>query len=158
MEFMDSYKRLEKLCGDALNTDRPVKAYIEEMKKIPQGARYVSGWDNDLDRLKHYLWVRNKIAHEPGCTEENMCDPEDAQWLDDFYFRIMKQTDPLALYRKATQSHTASVPRKPATQPYSYPVQPKPVHNPVPKSEAGCLTWLVAILVMVLLIGCLLFL
>jgi hypothetical protein len=34
-----------------------------------------------------------------------MCDPSDALWLEDFYSRIMNQTDPLALYRKATTAH-----------------------------------------------------
>lgn len=53
-----------------------------------------------MKNLKHYRWVRNQISHEPGCSEENMCEPEDARWLDRFYSRIMNQTDPLALYRK----------------------------------------------------------
>lgn len=103
MSFMDSYKRLEKLCGEILGNERPVKTYIEEMKKYPQGARYVSRWDDDLAQLKHYLWVRNKISHDPGCSEENMCQPNDAAWLDAFYLRIMNQKDPLTLYRIATQ-------------------------------------------------------
>ena len=102
MGFLDAYKRLEKLCGEILNDDHGISAYIDEMKSIP-GAFYVSGWRDDLEQLKHYRWVRNQIAHEPGCTEENMCDASDTQWLIDFYARIMNQTDPLALYRKATQ-------------------------------------------------------
>ena len=31
MGFIDSYKRLEKLCGDVMGCDRPVTAYIDEM-------------------------------------------------------------------------------------------------------------------------------
>ena len=101
MGFMSSYKHLEKLCGEVMNDERKVSAYIDEMVKTPQGAGRVAGWNEDLKRLKHYRWVRNQIVHEPDCTEENMCDPEDARWLEDFYDRIKEREDPLALYRKA---------------------------------------------------------
>ena len=100
MGFIDSYKRLEKLCGDVMGCDRPVTAYIDEMKATPRGANYVAGWGSDLEMLKRYRWIRNQIAHEPGCTEANMCGAGDAAWIDQFYGRIMDQTDPLALYEK----------------------------------------------------------
>ena len=100
MGFIDSYKRLEKLCGDVMGCDRPVTAYIDEMKATPHGAYYVAGWGSDLEMLKRYRWIRNQIAHEPGCTEANMCGAGDAAWIDQFYGRIMDQTDPLALYEK----------------------------------------------------------
>ena len=103
MGFMDSYKRLEKICGEVMNDDRRVSAYIDEMINTPRGAFLVKGWEEDLKQLKHYRWVRNKISHDPECTEKNMCNPSDVQWIDNFYKRIMKQTDPLALYRKAKQ-------------------------------------------------------
>lgn len=101
MGFMDSYKQLEKLCGDMLGKGR-VSAYIKEMSDKPRGAYLVSGWENDLKRLRHCRRIRNQIAHEPGCSETDMCLPEDVKWLDDFYARIKNQTDPLALYYKYT--------------------------------------------------------
>ena len=101
MGFIDSYKHLEKLCGDLLQNDRRLSAYIDAMQNTPVARYTVKNWDSDLKQLKHYRWVRNQIVHEPGCTEENMCTAEDAQWLDNFYARILQQTDPLALYRKA---------------------------------------------------------
>ncbi len=113
MGFLDSYKRLEKLCGDLLADDRRVSAYIDEMVALPSGARLVRGWDLDLKQLKHLRWVRNKIVHEPNCTEENLCAPGDVQWLNHFYDRILNQTDPLALYYKAVQAHTAARPKQP---------------------------------------------
>ena len=103
MDFMTSYKQLEKLCGEIFNDNRKVSAYIDEMVNTPRGSFYVNGWNNDLQQLKYYRWVRNQIVHEPQCSEENMCDPQDALWLDNFYLRIMKQTDPLTLYAKATK-------------------------------------------------------
>ena len=106
MSFISSYKHLEKLCGEVLNDSRRISAYIDEMQNTPHGAYYVPSWNEDLKKLKHYRWIRNQIAHEPDCDEQNMCDPSDALWLEDFYSRIMNQTDPLALYRKATAPRT----------------------------------------------------
>lgn len=103
MGFMDAYKRLEKLCGEIMKDDRRVSAYIDEMLRLPNGSRMVAGWNDDLKQLKHYRWVRNQIAHDPDRTEQNMCQPEDIRWIEDFYARIMNQTDPLALYRKANK-------------------------------------------------------
>ena len=101
MSFIDSYKRLEKLCNDIYGDIHGVKAYIEDMRNTPMGQWYVRGWNDDLSRLKHYKWIRNQIWHEVDCTEDNMCKPGDAQWLDNFCCRILSGTDPLSLYRKA---------------------------------------------------------
>lgn len=104
LSFLESYKHLKKICGDIMNDERRLSAYIDAMAQKSNGSFYVRGWDYDLKQLKHYRWVRNQITHEPGCTEQNMCNPNDAIWFDDFYARIMNQTDPLALYHQATKS------------------------------------------------------
>ena len=104
MGFLDSYKHLEKICGEIMKDERKVSAYIEEMQRIFDGPYYVKSWNDDLKQLKHYRWIRNQIVHEPTCTEAAMCVPEDTAWLDGFYTRIMEQTDPLALYYKAIKS------------------------------------------------------
>lgn len=101
MSFMTSYKKLEQICRDITGADRPVSAYIDAMRETTQGARYVPGWEEDLKQLKHYRWVRNQIVHETGKTEENMCTSLDVVWIDNFYNRILNQTDPLALYHQA---------------------------------------------------------
>lgn len=108
MGFIDSYKRLEKLCSEVCGVNRGVTAYIDEMINNAFASYSVKGWDDDLRQLKHYRWVRNQIAHDPDCSEENMCEPDDIKWLDDFRQRIMNQTDPLAMYRKATQQKAQS--------------------------------------------------
>ena len=68
MSFTESYKQLEKLCGEIMNDDRRVSAYIDEMINTPRGSYLVKGWDSDLKQLKHYRWIRNQIAHTPDCT------------------------------------------------------------------------------------------
>ena len=142
MDFMEAYKRLEKLCGEILGDDRRVSGYIDEMLKTPQGAYRVRGWNEDLKQLKHYRWVRNQIVHDPSCSEENMCSEGDTQWILDFYARIMDQTDPLALYRKAVQAsrNTAN-----DTEPRGYPEQMR-VN---PRKAGNCLgvfiAWLIGV-------------
>lgn len=129
MGFIDSYKRLEKLCGDVMGCDRPVTAYIDEMKATPRGAYYVAGWGSDLEMLKRYRWIRNQIAHEPGCTEANMCGAGDAAWIDQFYGRIMDQTDPLALYEKEMKRQRAEQAQR--SRPESMrPAEKKPSQEP----------------------------
>lgn len=100
MKFIDSYKRLEKLCSEVYGDNHGVSAYIDEMVNKSDGSYCVSGWNEDLKQLKHYRWVRNQIVHEPNCSEENMCTPEDTQWINNFHSRIMSANDPLAQYRK----------------------------------------------------------
>lgn len=103
MSFLESYKHLEKLCGEVMSDERRISAYIDEMANTPRGPYLVPGWDADLKRLKYYKRIRNQIAHDPDCNESNMCDPGDAEWLEDFYSRIINQTDPLALYAQAVR-------------------------------------------------------
>ena len=112
MGFIDSFKKLEKLCSELYDTNHGVSTYIDEMTNTPKGSLCVPGWDDDLKLLKHYRWMRNKIAHEPDCTEENMCAPKDEKWLDDFYSRIMTSNDPLALYHKAKHPKKVKSPKK----------------------------------------------
>lgn len=100
MGFIDSYKHLEKLCGEIMNDEKKVTAYINEMRKILDGSYFVEEWDEDLNKLKKYRDIRNKIVHDPECMEDNMSKPEDVYWLEDFYSRIINQQNLLSLYYK----------------------------------------------------------
>lgn len=148
MGFLESYKQLEKLCGEVSNDDRRVSAYIDEMLNTPNGSYLVSGWNNDLKQLKHYRWVRNKITHEPNCTEENMCKPGDTEWINDFHSRIINQTDPLALYAKATKPK----PVKKPTQTYNRNDNTyyESVNNNKSSSKAiGCIAFMIFMLILI---------
>lgn len=101
MSFIDSYKRLEKLCNEMYGANYGLSAYIDDMLNNPAGAKYIEDWNQTLKQLKHYRWIRNQIVHEPNCNEENMCAPDDSLWLDKFYSRILASNDPLSLYRKS---------------------------------------------------------
>ena len=150
MSFIESYKHLDKICGEMFETQYGVSAYIDEMINTPRGSYLVRGWDDDLKQLKHYRWIRNQIAHEPDCTEQNMCESCDTEWLDDFYSRIMNQIDPLTLYAKATAPKPT---KKPMQTPkidhetYAYSQQ---VTNPKKSSKASIS--LIAVLVVIALV------
>lgn len=141
MGFIDSYKHLEKLCGEIFDCERKISAYIDEMKETPQGAFVVKHWDDDLKKLIHYRSIRNKIVHELNCTEENMCEPDDAIWLDDFYSRIMNQTDPLSLYNKAnkeSKTQDTNAVKKPQTNQYPHTQTEYVPHKKITKEPVGC--------------------
>lgn len=101
MGFLSAYKHLDNLCRDINGVG--VSGYISDMEKKPDGNLKVANWKNDYQKLKQYRHIRNQIAHETYADESNMCTETDAVWVEGFYSRIMTQTDPLALYRKATE-------------------------------------------------------
>ena len=107
MGFMDSYKHLEKLCGDMLRDERRVSGYRDEMYQNTEGWDLVDGWERDLKKLKNYRRVRNKLVHEPDAYEEELCDAEDIEWLDDFYYRIIDRKDPLSRYYEIVRSRNS---------------------------------------------------
>ena len=146
MGFINSYKRLEKLCNEIYDSNHGISAYIDDLLRLTSASRYVSSWDNDLKQLKHYRWIRNQIAHEPNCTEENMCEYGDAQWIDDFYDRIMNQSDPLAMYRKATRPQPVAKPKQHGQSSqlqYTYLVQPVSSKEKVRKATG----WIVLLII-----------
>ena len=149
MDFDYSYKRLEKLCKEIYNTDeKHVTAYIEDMKSKPRGSYLVAGWDDDLNTLIYYRYIRNKYSHDPEYSVEDLCTPDDTKWIDNFYNRIMNQTDPLALYRKATESRRAPALKK--VQNPSRPVSPNP--NQKQKKKSGSTAALTIVLIALLAI------
>ena len=80
-----------------------------------------------------------------------MCDLRDAQWIDNFYDRIMKQGDPLAMYREATKPRPVAKPKPLRQSPqaqYTYSVQP--VYS---KKKAKKATGWVVLLIITVLVG-----
>lgn len=106
MGFMESYKHLDNLCKDMNGIG--ITGYIKDMEQELNGEFYVAGWKNDYLQLKHYRHIRNQIAHENYANESDMCSTKDAAWLDEFYQRIMVQTDPLVLCYKKTRFRPSS--------------------------------------------------
>ena len=98
--FINAYKKLEKICNDKYNTKHGVSLYIEEMSKHPDGFKYVPIWNGDLKQLKHYRWLRNKIVHEVDADEEKLCKKSDETWINNFTKSLINNKDPLSLYKQ----------------------------------------------------------
>lgn len=100
MQFINSYKKLEKLCNEKYNTEHGVSIYIEEMTKHKDGYKLVPTWHQDLKQLKHYRWLRNKIVHDVDANEESLCKKSDETWINNFTKRIANSNDPLSIYKQ----------------------------------------------------------
>ncbi len=111
MEFINTYKKLEKLCNDKYNASHGVSLYIEEMASHPKGDLYVKGYSEDLKKLKYYRHLRNRIVHDVDCDEKTLCKKEDEKWLNNFYNRLLKEKDPLSLYANATKTQRVLKPK-----------------------------------------------
>lgn len=99
-DFMESYKHLDKICKEIFNSEKGVTTYIDTMKEVNDGNRYVPLWNKTLYKLKHYRHIRNNYVHEVGTSQYDICTRDDIEWLNNFYKEIMKTTDPLARYRR----------------------------------------------------------
>ena len=158
MGFMNSYKQLDKICRET--NDIGVTGYLKDMERKPNGVHCVPGWKNDYYKLKQYRHIRNQIAHETDVDENTICSKEDTAWVDGFYHRMIKGSDPLSLYRKATKPRSVC---KTSPAKASKKSQPSSKHSRKRKAvklSAGCVTALlsgIAVLVVLLLLFLLFF-
>lgn len=142
MSFMRAYKHLDHLCQDMYpNARNGISGYIEDMENHPSGTYQVRGWDADYKALKHYRWVRNQIAHDEYADEKNMCDDGDVEWLENFYQRIMNQSDPLTLVYQAAKIRVEKVP---AQQTSSAIPQSVDFHLYQKTKRTGCVTLIIS--------------
>ena len=101
--FLEEYKRLDKLCSEIYQTRNGISTYIEDMKNVShEQSRHVSQWNEDLQHLRALRSLRNRLVHECGTLDMDMCSACDVDWLKSFYQRILHCTDPLALLHKRT--------------------------------------------------------
>ncbi|MFQ8592668.1 MAG: DUF6548 family protein [Thomasclavelia spiroformis] len=101
IEFLEEYKRLDRLCQDMLSTLQGVSEYINRMELLfEQGEEFVDEWTINYKMLKHLRWLRNRIVH---CVEETECSLKEIEMITNFYHQILIQQDPLALLYKINQ-------------------------------------------------------
>lgn len=99
IEFLEEYKRLDKLWQDMLSSLSGVSEYINRMESFyKDGSYYIDDWNESYKTLKHLRWLRNNIVHN---VDESDCSFEELEALKYFYHDILVQEDPLArLYKK----------------------------------------------------------
>lgn len=99
--FLEEYKRLDKLCREMYLSEKGVTSYINDMKSISSSqSGCVQNWDADFKKLIELRHIRTQLAHDVGTLNSNICSKADVLWLQEFYNRIMSQTDPLSLCNK----------------------------------------------------------
>lgn len=102
IEFLEEYKRLDKLCQDMLSSLSGVSEYINRMESFyKDGSYYIDDWNESYKTLKHLRWLRNNIVHN---VDESDCSLEELETLKYFYRDILMQEDPLAHLYKNNKS------------------------------------------------------
>lgn len=97
-EFLNEFKKLDKLLSDAYGEIHGVTAYINDMDDKGLSLH------DDYKRLKTLRNIRNKLIHEVGYDEIERVTNSDISYLKSFYNRFLKGNDPLA--KKITKSTT----------------------------------------------------
>lgn len=90
-DYLDAYKRLDAVCSDMFHDQNGVSRYIEELDALP--AQRCDLIDTDRRILRRLRRVRNEIAHKAAST----CTEEDFGSLQDFYSRLLRGQDALAI-------------------------------------------------------------
>ncbi len=114
LEFQEEYKKLDALCKDLFSTGEGVSEYIRNMEATPFRLRAASpDWDADFRQLKHLRWIRNRLAHEVGVMDEELCTEEEIEWIRCFYRKILRTSDPLAVAHQAEKREARSADHAP---------------------------------------------
>lgn len=118
VEFLESFKHLDRLCGDMFSCQNGVSEYISQMEQAPFSAKIsIPNWASDYQLLKHLRWINNRIKHDntdSDCTEADLDD------LDDFYHLIMDRKDPLALLAQSEFKSNRQAIKPDKTDPLSF--------------------------------------
>ena len=112
VQFLESYKSLDSLLKDMYKSEIGVCEYIKDMEGIETSAVFVDDWFSNLEQLKKFKAIRNRLCHEVGSFGEDLCSESDIRWLDDFRESLINQTDPLSLYEK----HMETIKRSSVTE------------------------------------------
>lgn len=101
VEFQEEYKRLDALCRECFKSKEGVSEYIRQMENVPwNDRRFVPSWESDYKTLKHMRWLRNRLAHEVGSLNSQVCTQDDVAWIMAFHRKILEVCDPLAVVSK----------------------------------------------------------
>lgn len=136
--FFEEFKKLDKLCRELYNAPNGVTHYIDDMKAASwDNCRCIPNWKTDLETLIKLRHIRNHLAHTEGAFNENICTPNDIDWIKNFHQRIMSQSDPLALLNQMLRAKK----QMPKPTPSSHTLN-RQIHNK--KNE----TWRIAYLLL----------
>lgn len=138
-QFLEEYKKLDKLCREMYESDKGVTSYIDDMKATPNTkSDKVRGWSSDLRTLIHLRHIRNRLSHDVGTLDANICTQEDIDALMYFHGRILNGTDPISQLTKAKKPPQ----KQKVTQAAKEPV----------KKSNGCVTYLITLAIFTVIV------
>lgn len=133
IEFLEEYKRLDKLCRDIYCSNKGVSNYIEEMKSMSAcGQHTVNNWAADLRQLIYIRNIRNQLAHDIDTMDCATCTDADIDWISNFHSRILNQTDPLSILHKCHKQTVSTLSSEPMIQTHSYHTESSPYEGCLP--------------------------
>lgn len=140
--FFEEYKHLNKLCSELYKDQAGVTCYIEHMKRIPW-SEYLSipNWQTDLKELIRLRHIRNYLAHTEGAFEETICTQNDINWLQNFYNRILNQSDPIGMLYQISEAKKQTAQQSDRNNQINEPVESEEEDEPF--------SWIIAALVIV---------
>lgn len=96
-EFLEAYKDADNICKQIYASDKGITNYIDAMTAIPSYESVkIFDWNAVLSRLKNLRHIRNKLSHEVGTLDMEMCSQADVNWIKSFKLKIINGDDPLA--------------------------------------------------------------
>lgn len=105
--FFEEFKKLDKLCSEIYSASNGVTHYIDDMKSVSYSTYHrIPNWESDMKQLKRLRHIRNNLAHMEGSFNENVCTPNDIEWIKAFRNRILTQSGPLAIKYQNSKTYT----------------------------------------------------
>ncbi len=116
-KFLEQYKRADSICRDIYNSESGITNYINLMRDAKNyRAQNIENWDEVLKKLMALRHTRNKLTHDVGTLDMELCSEADVLWLDNFCDSLLNATDPLANhYRTFNQKKNKVQKKKTAT-------------------------------------------
>ena len=154
MLLVERFGDLERLCNQIYADRHGVTIYIDEMRNISMQAAYVvPDWARFLKRLTDVRHKRNKLTHGEVSFSQQWAEESDIEFLEDFREDLLRQRDPLALYRKRVEEQRREAQRRAALQRKENVDRPVSVQRTVRSAEIkrrrGCLPIMMAILMII---------
>lgn len=115
-QFLEEYKRVDNICRDIYNSDAGITNYIDLMRDAKNYRQQdIAEWDEVLKRLMSLRHIRNKLTHDVGTLDMELCTESDVLWLNEFCDTLLEASDPLAKHYRAFNQKKRSSPNKKKT-------------------------------------------
>ena len=100
IDFIEEYKSLDNLLSEIYGSEKGITEYINMMREKDYGCDFIPEWDSELYSLCHFRHIRNRLSHEAGAFDKDICSEKDVEQLRLFGKKILSGTDPLSELRK----------------------------------------------------------